>query len=211
MKKQAACNNTQLNASSRLTNSNSLAYSHASRYPDGWAGDMLPIYAQVARRSYVGQGSLALLENLLPEWRGKLFVLVLLGFAGADFVITMTLSAADAAQHAIENPYLHVLVGSSRIAITVGLLALLALVFLLGFKASPDPAVPPTLRYGASLGGLHASVGAGPVDHQCACDLGLQGGRRGAGCSIRHGGHSPSAESFSTSSRPPCCSTAPAL
>jgi hypothetical protein len=94
----------------------------------------LPIYAQVARRSYVGQGSLALLENLLPGWRGKLFVLALLGFAGTDFVITMTLSAADAAQHAIENPYLHPLVGGSRFEITVGLLALLALVFLLGFK-----------------------------------------------------------------------------
>ena len=94
----------------------------------------LPIYSQVARRSYVGQGSIALLENLLPGWRGKLFVLVLLGFAGTDFVITMTLSAADAAQHAIENPYLHPLVGGSRFEITVGLLALLALVFLLGFQ-----------------------------------------------------------------------------
>ena len=94
----------------------------------------LPIYAQVARRSYVGQGSLALLENLLPGWRGKLFVLVLLGFAGTDFVITMTLSAADAAQHAIENPYLRPLVGESRLEITIGLLAVLALVFLLGFK-----------------------------------------------------------------------------
>lgn len=94
----------------------------------------LPIYSQVARRSYVGQGSIALLENLLPGWRGKLFVLVLLGFAGTDFVITMTLSAADAAQHAIENPYLRPFVGGSRFAITAGLLVLLALVFLLGFQ-----------------------------------------------------------------------------
>ncbi len=94
----------------------------------------LPIYSQVARRSYVGQGSLALLENLLPGWKGKVFVLVLLGFAGTDFVITMTLSAADAAQHAIENPYLHPLLGHSRLEITVALLALLALVFLAGFR-----------------------------------------------------------------------------
>jgi len=94
----------------------------------------LPIYAQVAGRSYAGQGSLALLENLLRGWRGKLFVLVRLGFAGTDFVITMTLSAADAAQHAIENPHLRSIIGGSRFQITIGLLSLLALVFLAGFK-----------------------------------------------------------------------------
>ena len=94
----------------------------------------LPVYAQVSRRSYVGQGSLALLENLLPGWLGKLLVLVLLGFAGTDFVITMTLSAADAARHAVENPYLHPLTGGSPFAFTIGLLALLAFVFLMGFR-----------------------------------------------------------------------------
>src|SRR5262245_47041883 len=94
----------------------------------------LPIYSQVARRSYAGQGSIAMLENLLHGWQGKLFVLVLLGFAATDFVITMTLSAADATQHAIENPFLHQFVGESRISLTLGLLLILALVFLKGFQ-----------------------------------------------------------------------------
>ena len=58
-----------------------------------------------------------MLENLLSGWEGKLLVLVLLGFAATDFVITMTLSAADAAQHAIENPYLYPLFGEHRMAL----------------------------------------------------------------------------------------------
>jgi hypothetical protein len=93
-----------------------------------------PIYSQVARRSYAGQGSIAMLENLLHGWQGKLLVLMLLGFAATDFVITMTLSAADAAQHAIENPYLHGYVGEARVALTLGLLLLLAIVFFKGFE-----------------------------------------------------------------------------
>lgn len=92
-----------------------------------------PIYSQVALRSYAGQGSIAMLEGLLSGWFGKLFVLILLGFAGTDFVITMTLSAADAAQHAIENPYLRSWLGEVRIPLTLILLAVLALVFLKGF------------------------------------------------------------------------------
>jgi hypothetical protein len=94
----------------------------------------VPIYAQVAKRSYVGQGSIAMLENLLEGWYGRLLVLVLLGFASTDFVITMTLSAADASKHAIENPFLHDYLGDHQIAITLVLLALLAGVFLQGFS-----------------------------------------------------------------------------
>lgn len=94
----------------------------------------LPIYAQVARRSYAGQGSIAMLENLLPGWNGKLLVLILLGFAATDFVITMTLSAADAAKHAIENPYLNPFLGDAQVGLTLVLLTLLAVVFLLGFR-----------------------------------------------------------------------------
>ena len=94
----------------------------------------LPVYAQVAKRSYAGQGSIAMLENLLYGWKSKLFVLVLLGFATTDFIITMTLSAADASQHAIENPYLHPYLGEARVSLTLGLLFVLALVFLKGFQ-----------------------------------------------------------------------------
>jgi hypothetical protein len=94
----------------------------------------LPTYAQVARRSYAGQGSIAMLENLLPGWIGKTTVLVLLGFAATDFVITVTLSAADAAKHAIENPLLHPVLGDAQLPLTLFLIALLAVVFLRGFR-----------------------------------------------------------------------------
>ncbi|HYS08529.1 MAG TPA: hypothetical protein VEP66_07280 [Myxococcales bacterium] len=96
-------------------------------------GGALPIYSNVASRSYVGQGSIAMLERLLPGWLGKLFVLLLLGFATTDFVITMTLSAADAAQHAVENPFLKASLGSHHMLVTCLMLTALAAVFLRGF------------------------------------------------------------------------------
>lgn len=94
----------------------------------------LPIYLSVTRRSYLGHGSVSMLERLLPGWAGKLFVLSLLGFATTDFVITMTLSAADAAAHMVENPFLHPYVGDQQLGLTLGLLALLGIVFLRGFN-----------------------------------------------------------------------------
>ncbi len=94
----------------------------------------LPVYVQVAGRSFAGQGSIAMLENLLTGWKGKALVLVLLGFAATDFVITMTLSAADAAKHAVENPFLHGYLGDHQVLLTLAILTLLAVLFLRGFK-----------------------------------------------------------------------------
>ncbi|MDQ1598419.1 MAG: hypothetical protein QOI70_1843, partial [Microbacteriaceae bacterium] len=101
----------------------------------------LPVYRRVARESFRGSGSIAMLERLLPWWAGKLFVLVLLGFAATDFMITITLSAADASAHAIENPYAPPWFHGSQVAITLVLVALLGVVFLRGFKEAIGIAV----------------------------------------------------------------------
>jgi hypothetical protein len=94
----------------------------------------LPVYRRVARESFKGEGSIAMLERLLPWWGGKLFVLILLGFAATDFMITITLSAADAAAHAIQNPLVPSWFHGTNIAVTLVLVGLLAIVFLRGFR-----------------------------------------------------------------------------
>ena len=101
----------------------------------------LPVYRRVARESFKGSGSIAMLEKLLPWWAGKLFVLVLLGFAATDFMITITLSAADATAHAIENPFAPSWFHGNQILITLVLIALLGAVFLRGFREAIGIAV----------------------------------------------------------------------
>ncbi len=103
----------------------------------------LPIYNRVAAESPKGEGSIAMLEALFSRWKGKLFVLVLLGFVATDFVITITLSAADATAHVLENPFVktHLTFLEHPVPVTLALILLLGLVFLKGFKEAIGIAV----------------------------------------------------------------------
>ena len=97
-----------------------------------WIG-AVPVYRRIAALSPHGQGSVSVLEERLPRWRGKTFVLCLLGFAATDFVITITLSAADATEHIVQNPFVpHWM--DHQLIVTLLLVSALGAIFLKGFR-----------------------------------------------------------------------------
>lgn len=101
----------------------------------------LPVYRSVAGQSPHGLGSLSMLERLLPGWRGKLLVLFLLGFVATAFIVTITLSAADATAHLLHNPFAPDAVAGWQIPVTLVLIAALGAVFMVGFSEAISIAV----------------------------------------------------------------------
>jgi hypothetical protein len=107
----------------------------------------LPVFRRVAAESPNGQGALSMLQRLLPFWRGKFFVLTLLGFAATTWVFSLTVSAADAAAHIIENPLVPDALEGKNVWVTLGLIAFLGAIVLRGFTEAIGVAVVLVLSY----------------------------------------------------------------
>lgn len=107
----------------------------------------LPMYRRVAVESPHGDGSLSMLQRLLSYWPSKLLVLSLLGFVATGFIVTITLSAADASAHIVENPFVKDPLHGKEVVITLALIAALAAVFLKGFSEAIGVAVVLVVAY----------------------------------------------------------------
>jgi hypothetical protein len=112
----------------------------------------LPVYRRVATESPHGEGSISMLAGLLSWWKGKLFILILLGFVATDFIITITLSAADATAHVVENPLIRDLLHGFHptavsVGVTLALITFLSAVFIKGFKEAIGIAVILVVAY----------------------------------------------------------------
>ncbi|RJF75333.1 APC family permease [Deinococcus cavernae] len=101
----------------------------------------LPMYRRVAGESPHGDGSISMLERLMSYWPSKLLVLVLIGFVATGFIVTITLSGADAAAHMVENPLLSGWLRGQQVSVTLLLVLMLGAVFLKGFKEAIGIAV----------------------------------------------------------------------
>ncbi|MFM9194864.1 MAG: amino acid transporter [Planctomycetia bacterium] len=121
----------------------------------------LPVYRHVAGETPDGVGSIGMIERLFHGWWNKVVVLVLVGFAATDFVITKTLSAADAAAHLVSNSYYATHVPAflrGEMIVTCGLLVLLGGMFLKGFSEVVGLALVLVVAY---LGMTAIVVGSG--------------------------------------------------
>ena len=115
----------------------------ARRHAADRSVDAVRDVAHVPRRS--GEPARTGVDRHAPEvvsfWKGKLFVLCLLGFVATSWVITITLSASDATAHVVENPFCPEAPRDERILVTLALLAVLGGIFLKGFRDAIGVAV----------------------------------------------------------------------
>jgi hypothetical protein len=101
----------------------------------------LPMYQRVASESPHGQGLISILRNSLSVLERQAAHPVPAGVLAIGWLVTITLSAADATAHIAENPLTPEFLHGQHVVITLVLLATLGAVFLKGFKEAIGIAV----------------------------------------------------------------------